>query len=729
MKRLAFVLLAFILGISMLKGQTFWETYGNVGVEEEGRQIVKRSNELIIGGMRGDSILLISMNGTGFVNWDRTFLFGNGQNKLMKMRIDHEGMLLGLVRVKSFGADENYVFRYDIDNQSFAWVKSWAGAQSHPQGLFLFDLVESNDSTIMVAGQIQTGFPNPPQAYLLRLDLGNGAEVYWGSNTYATGSGDNTYYGITALSPFHGGDLYAIKRVIHAGGNNMRAHLTKLTSYHTPLNENMYFEHSTGSARMYPSEVFFDDRDSTIMMVTHGDMGVNGSLNRDWRIFISKHDLNTNLIWAKELDVPSTQGERVSSMVISPAGGYILYGSTTDQYGLVDRDLFLLGMNMDGDIQWERSYGGAAEEDAATGDDGVYIIGGGNTAVEFKGNIYFVGKTNASGDNDLIIGRADLQGLVNGGSCDNGPLGIIEVPNTVQALTAPSHSYLPTSQTSPTNLSAQSSGVESIECGMQVQTCDVMALNADFAVDTNVLNTYFFNQLSTGLQIDFVIWDFGDGTEVTLHPDSSVSHTFDSNGVYEVCLSIFAFLPDGVCCKAEYCDSIVVDVDPCLFHEADFQRTHYSNGTVTFTDNSTYGNYSIWDFGDGSSGYSLGTGTSINHSYSFPGTYIVNLISVYDVDSTTCCRDTTSQIVRIRRIIPWTIVPVRAKGVLDIDYRLVDVTSVGLTIYDMNGKVRYRKTDDRDEHETIDINQFEQGLYFVEIDYGGIKDQKKFLKE
>ncbi len=50
------------------------------------------------------------------------------------------------------------------------------------------------------------------------------------------------------------------------------------------------------------------------------------------------------------------------------------------------------------------------------------------------------------------------------------------------------------------------------------------------------------------------LWDFGDGSITT---DQYPSHTYATNGPYEICLTI----NDGLSCTSTFCDSISVDVD------------------------------------------------------------------------------------------------------------------------------------------------------------------------
>lgn len=139
-------------------------------------------------------------------------------------------------------------------------------------------------------------------------------------------------------------------------------------------------------------------------------------------------------------------------------------------------------------------------------------------------------------------------------------------------------------------------------------------------------NTIFFYDLSTGTP-SYWHWDFGDGSSSS---SQNPVHTYNSPGIYYVCLTIANF---GSNCTSSICDTVVVgngQTGPC---QASFSHSLSPNGGVNFHG---YANQNAvqyqWTFGDGSSG----TGQNVNHVYASPGTYTVCL-TVYNNNG---CQDT-----------------------------------------------------------------------------------------
>lgn len=114
------------------------------------------------------------------------------------------------------------------------------------------------------------------------------------------------------------------------------------------------------------------------------------------------------------------------------------------------------------------------------------------------------------------------------------------------------------------------------------------------------------------------MWDFGDGT--TASNINPVMHTYNTPGVYEICLEVADF--NG--CSDEFCDSIVITEYP----EAAF--TYASDVTLEsfFFDESTPGNTITewyWDFGDPTTSLDTSTAATPNWTYPEEGWYEVYL--------------------------------------------------------------------------------------------------------
>ena len=132
-----------------------------------------------------------------------------------------------------------------------------------------------------------------------------------------------------------------------------------------------------------------------------------------------------------------------------------------------------------------------------------------------------------------------------------------------------------------------------------------------------------FTNTSIGLNTfmgGYGLWTFGDGSSGTTSGMTGISHTYNANGGYTVCLTIM----DSAGCSDTWCDSILVQNASGGGNVTSLFSTNIDTCEVTFTDLST-GTGGItswsWSFGDGS-------GSSLQnpvHNYSGSGPYVACL--------------------------------------------------------------------------------------------------------
>lgn len=189
-------------------------------------------------------------------------------------------------------------------------------------------------------------------------------------------------------------------------------------------------------------------------------------------------------------------------------------------------------------------------------------------------------------------------------------------------------------------------------------TCDIH--HAAFTTTMNGATATFTDVSTHG---DVTKFDFdGDGIydDIGNGVGYSVSHTYPGPGTYVVCMISIWNYSATQCCHDTICDTIVIDI--CDPHVADFSHTLNGN-TATFTDNSTIGNVTKWDF-DGDGIYddiTAGVGTTTSHTYPGPGTYTVCMISIWEIDKNTCCHDTICKRITIRGCTPQIVKNMRCE--------------------------------------------------------------------
>jgi hypothetical protein len=114
-------------------------------------------------------------------------------------------------------------------------------------------------------------------------------------------------------------------------------------------------------------------------------------------IFLIKTDASGNIIWAKTYG--GTSRDEAYSVQQTSDGGYIVAGWTWS-FDVVG-DIFLIKTDVNGNVQWAKTYGGPGWEEAYSvqqTSDGGYIVAGWTTSFGTGGRDIFLIKTDANGN-------------------------------------------------------------------------------------------------------------------------------------------------------------------------------------------------------------------------------------------------------------------------------------------------------------------------------------------
>jgi len=115
-------------------------------------------------------------------------------------------------------------------------------------------------------------------------------------------------------------------------------------------------------------------------------------------VFLIKTDASGNLQWAKTFGGSGWQG--ASSVQQTSDGGYIVAGGTWS-FSAGNNDVFLLKTDASGNLQWAKTFGGGAWEEARSvqqTSDGGYIVAGYTYSFGAGSDNVFLLKTDASGN-------------------------------------------------------------------------------------------------------------------------------------------------------------------------------------------------------------------------------------------------------------------------------------------------------------------------------------------
>lgn len=157
-------------------------------------------------------------------------------------------------------------------------------------------------------------------------------------------------------------------------------------------------------------------------------------------------------------------------------------------------------------------------------------------------------------------------------------------------------------------------------------------LQASFSSNTSTDPSVSFTNTSSGGNPPLMYsWSFGDGNYSST---SNPLHTYQYNGTYLVCLTVYEDSLNNPGCYNIYCDSISINNAPTPPCDSAFTAYVDSSGSgwAWFYPNGNNNVSCSWNFGDGN----FGTGCSqAGHQYSVTGTYYICL-TVTDANGNTC---------------------------------------------------------------------------------------------
>jgi len=245
---------------------------------------------------------------------------------------------------------------------------------------YAYSIQQATDSGYIVAGY-STSFDWPDNVYILKLD--SNGNLAW-QRTYG-GSGYD--FGFSVDQTTDGG-------YIVVGGtssfkvSNLDVYLLKLNS-----DGSLAWQNTFGGN--------IDDYALSVQQTTDGGYivaGVTGLFESGSSdAYVLKLDSDGSLEWQKTFG--GSGNDWASSIQQTTDGGYIVAGVTTS-FGAGDCDVYVLKINPDGSLAWEKTFGGNGEDQAASiqqTTDGGYIVAGVTTSFGASGYDVYVLKLNSDG--------------------------------------------------------------------------------------------------------------------------------------------------------------------------------------------------------------------------------------------------------------------------------------------------------------------------------------------
>jgi hypothetical protein len=147
--------------------------------------------------------------------------------------------------------------------------------------------------------------------------------------------------------------------------------------------------------------ILTDDRAEAVIEVPDGYLAAgfsNGIVSGEKDMLLLKTDLDGNLLWHRTYGGASPDQARALAPV---AGGGCVMAGNTASYGVAGSDLWMLKVDSEGDSIWSRTFGGEGTEWAyavTPASDGGFVAAGITTSFGAGGNDMWLVKASANGD-------------------------------------------------------------------------------------------------------------------------------------------------------------------------------------------------------------------------------------------------------------------------------------------------------------------------------------------
>jgi len=661
---------------------TFVRTFPASGMNG-GLALDETADEGFIGtGQHGTSgagscdIYVYKVDPCGNPEWFKTYgATGEDGGKDIKQTSDGGYIVTGLAHL-GFGDYDMTLLKLD-NLGNIQWSKIYGGGAAD-YGLWV---EETTDGGFITTGFFSGGGFGGEDLALVKTDAnGNtqwmkiygGAGSEWGD--YVEQTPDGGYLAIGYTTSFGAGvmDIYMVK--VDASGN-----LQWTKTYGGPA--------ADGNSQWGISGKTTQDNGIIICANTLSF----GSGSHD--ILLIKTDATGNLVWSKTYG--GAADEQPRSCVETADKGFAIFGYTTS-FGAGDLDSYLIKTDSMGNLQWSKTYGGAAYDKgsmAVQTPDGGYAL---SVVTSSFGADYFdplflkvdsAGNAGCHQTSPATI-VLNVAPTVGSGGSEMVPTVSTAVPNLTIATYTPNDIYLCSHCTTVPNfivsdsivcinetfnvyntttvgktcfedwylngllypgdidtltLSFTTAGIQKIQlianCGNSTDTSTkyvtVIAPPVASFTSTTVcknLATQFTNTSTTNGTIDSSYWNFGDASPII--NSNSPSYTYADSGTYSTILIV----QSSYGCRDTVTNNVKVyglPISNFTYQNICVSDSAHFTSTSTPNSGSTISTY-LWNFGDGSPTNNL---PNPAHKYSTEGTYTVMLV----VSTNHGCNDTISK--------------------------------------------------------------------------------------
>jgi len=322
MKIFIALLVIYLFLLPLLFSQNFYKEYGSSSINEGAQVIIASSDgNIIVGGYKADSALVMKLDPLGNIIWSKRFKPSPNDNIVSYLQITPDNYIIGTG--SGMPTRDGFYFKMDL-NGNLIWMR------------------KVNDSRIVYCRTIT---PLSTSQYIVLGDIYDVSSATWADVVSARI--DATTGNMTSLSPRlnynstnsyiddvfatttgKGNSIYSTGRIYVKGGSDdgMRPYQSKFDSNGNHIYSKFLVHTYANNARMYGIDIIYDN-DSLI----HSYFGDKNGSSSNYTVGLIKTDTLGNVIWSKNYDITSSSVE-FSQKVIKTNFGYAIFGYMTQGF-------------------------------------------------------------------------------------------------------------------------------------------------------------------------------------------------------------------------------------------------------------------------------------------------------------------------------------------------------------------------------------------------------------
>ena len=323
------------------------KTYGGRNGEGARAVAIAENGDIIVAGVTNSfgagsyDFWILRLDSNGNVKWQKTY-GGSDDDMAFAVAVAPNGDIIvaGVTNSFSSGTADVWVLRLD-ENGNVKWQKTYGGSDID----IATAVAIAGNGDIIVAGVTNSFGAGGGDFWILRLDA-NG-NVRW-QRTY--GGSDDDIAAALAVAP--NGDI-----IVAGGTDSFSSGTADVWVLRLDENGNVKWQKTYGGTK--------DDVANAVAIAGNGDIIVAGVTNSfgtgSYDFWVLRLDENGNVKWQRTYG--GRRDNEARTVVVTPNGDIIVAG-VTNSFGTGSDDAWILRLDADGNVRWQRTYGGSKEDGA-----------------------------------------------------------------------------------------------------------------------------------------------------------------------------------------------------------------------------------------------------------------------------------------------------------------------------------------------------------------------------